>query len=155
MTREDVRAAISDRHALIATLYGEAAGEPIEGIIAVACVIRNRASVSPARWWGSGYKAVCLKPGQFSCWWETNENTARVYQLAEALLTKQPIGMETLIAELAWVAAGVIEEQLRDNTRTADHYLTSELYHRAPPAWVKGSMPVAIRGNHSFFRLEI
>ena len=50
------------------TLYGEARGEPIEGIVAVGCVIRNRVKFE-----GSFY-AVCLKPRQFSCWNQDDPN---------------------------------------------------------------------------------
>ena len=45
------------------TLFGEAAGEPLEGKRAVASVIWNRAGGDP-----SALVAVCRAPRQFSCW---------------------------------------------------------------------------------------
>ena len=45
------------------TVAQEAGGEPYQGKLAVAYVIRNRAKRS-----GQSYTDVCLKPWQFSCW---------------------------------------------------------------------------------------
>lgn len=155
MTREQIRAALTDQQALICTLFGEAAGEPIEGQVAVACVIRNRAT--HPRWWGSGIKGVCLAPSQFSCWWERTQNTDRVYALADALIRRQgATSSRTVVSQLHWVAAGVLDDLLVDNTRSADHYLTDRLFRSAKcPPWARGKTPVARIGAHVFFRLEI
>ena len=67
MTDEQVRAALDDWQALTLTLYGEASAEPIEGKVAVGCVVRNRVQ-TPNRY-GSTYRAVCHQRAQFSCWW--------------------------------------------------------------------------------------
>lgn len=159
MTREAIRAAVTDSTALVCTLFGEARSEPIAGVIAVGCVIRNRVLADLGRdakpdWWGESFRGVCLAKWQFSCWWEDSPNAARVYGLAEALIARQPTGEDGLVAELQWVAHGLIEDQLRDLTRGADHYLTTELLHRAPPAWARGRQAVAIVGAHTFFRLS-
>src|SRR5690606_16692532 len=87
VTREQLRAVISDTTALISTPFGEAGGEPVDGPIAGAAVGRNRAR--HPRWWGKDIRGVCLAKSQFSCWWEANANTARVYALADALHRKQ------------------------------------------------------------------
>jgi hypothetical protein len=152
MTRDQIRARLNDRDALIATLLGEAAAEPIEGQIAVACVIRNRA-LHP-RWWGTGYAGVCLKQLQFSCFWEDNANSDRVYALAEHLLERRPLGGGVL-PQLAWIAEGIIGDQILDRTKGADHYLTTRLLESGhAPAWADAT-PVAVIASHTFFRLEI
>lgn len=155
MTREQIRSVIGDQTALICTLLGEAAGEPVEGQIAVANVVRNRAR--HPRWWGRDVRGVCLAKSQFSCWWEANANTARVYALADALHRKQDAtGPLSLVGQLHWIAAGVIDDVLIDNTGGADHYLTSVLYQSAAcPTWARGKAPVARIGGHVFLRLEI
>lgn len=158
MTHDAIRGAITDPVALIATLYGEARAEPIEGLIAVGCVIRNRVYADlgldqKPDWWGESFVECCLKPWQFSCWWEDNSNTRSVYALAEGLLLDRPIGDRNLIAELRWIAVGLIENQLRDHTQQADHYCTTALLKSKPPAWTKNQRPVAVIGHHSFFRL--
>lgn len=164
MTREAIRAALSDVQALVCTLYGEAANEPIQGIVACGCVIRNRVLADLGHdgrpdWWGESFRDVCLKSWQFSCWWEKNSNTDRVYALAEALLAKQPYGDQSLIAELQWIAEGLIGDQLRDITRGADHYVTTSLYRMAAPKWAlyadgRKRAPIVTIGAHSFFRLN-
>jgi hypothetical protein len=163
MTREEIRAALTDDQALVCTLFGEAAGEAIHGQIAVGCVIRNRVLADlggdgKPDWWGETFKGVCLKSWQFSCWWETNANSERVYQLADALIRKQPYGDRTLVAELQWISAGLIGDQLRDITRGSDHYMTAALYRTAPPKWARlanGTLraPTCSVASHVFFRL--
>ncbi len=153
MTREQLRAALTERDALTCTLLGEAGGEPIDGQIAVGCVIRNRAASTTVHWWGKGIKGVCLAPAQFSCWWERAQNTDRVYATAEALLARHPVG--PLVAELQWIAEGIIGGVIRDHVAAADHYMTTELFRRHPPVWAQPGRvaPVAIVGHHTFFRL--
>jgi len=167
MRPDQIRAALTDRIALICTLSGEAASEPIEGQIAVGCVIRNRVTADLGHdqkpdWWGETYRGICLKSvvktgrdiGQFSCWWEPlSPNTRRVYQLAEALLTRQPVGAN--VNQLAWIAEGIIGGALLDLTNGADSYLTTELLKHNPPDWAKPgrATPIAVVGHHTFFRL--
>ncbi len=99
---------------------------------------------------------MCHAPDQFSCWWQTGPNTDRVYATAEALMRRQVTGgAGSALAQLQWVAAGVLDDLLIDNVRRADHYVTTQLWQTKPPAWLRGRSPVAVRGNHTFFRLEI
>lgn len=161
--RDVIRATLSDEQALVCTLYGEAAGEAIHGQIAVGCCIRNRVLADlggdgKPDWWGESFTGVCLKSWQFSCWWEKTANSERVYALAQALIARQPYGERSLVAELQWIAAGIIGDQLRDITRGADHYMTAALYRAAPPAWAKLAngqkrTPICSVASHVFFRL--
>lgn len=154
MTREQIRAALTEEQAVYLTLDGEAAGEPLDGQIGVACVIRNRA-MNP-RWWGRGYKGVCLAPSQFSCWWEDSANSVRLYSIAAGIVTGQPLGERTALAELRWIAGGVMSEQLLDRSNGADHYCTEALLQSARrPSWSRGQVPVAGIAGHVFFRLEL
>lgn len=154
-TRDDIRAALTDEQALTATLLGECAGEPIAGQIAVAQVIRNR--MLHPRWWGGpDARSVCLKPDQFACWWESGANTRAVYDVADALIERQPVGERSGLAQLRWIAQGVLGDQLVDVSKTSDHYLTVALW-QSPlcPTWARGKSPVAVWHRHAFFRLEI
>lgn len=155
MTRDAIRAQLTDEQALACLLLGEAGGEPIEGLVAVANVVCNRAR--HPRWWGGPtVKSVVLAPSQFSCWWETNANAAGVYAMAEALVTRQPLGDRSLVSELRWIAQGALGDQLRDHTRSADHYLTRTLFESSLcPSWAKGRVPVAAIASHVFLRLEL
>lgn len=159
MTREQIRAAVTDEIVLTCTLLGEAAGEPIEGQIAVACVIRNRVTADLGHdqkpdWWGEGYRGVCLKSWQFSCWWETSSNSDRVYALAQQLIDRQFIGATGMVPQLRWIAQGVIGGVILDRVKGADHYLTTALLKSShAPAWSKAA-PLTVVGAHTFFRLN-
>lgn len=54
------------------TIWREARGEGPEGMLAVACVIRNRAS--KPKWWNADPERVCLQRRQFSCWNDSDAN---------------------------------------------------------------------------------
>lgn len=58
------------------TIWAEARGEPLEGQIAVANVILNRAR--QGGWWGDDVVKVCRKPKQFSCWNNGDPNRAKM-----------------------------------------------------------------------------
>jgi len=155
MTREQIRAGLSEVNTVLCTLLGEAANEPVEAQVAVACVIRNRAQ--HPRWWGQGWKGVCLQPSQFSCWWERNANTDRVYALAKALHVQQAAtGPRSIVGQLEWIAVGVMDDVLIDITKGSDHYLTTALLRSdRAPAWSRHRRPTAIVGAHTFLRLEL
>lgn len=155
MTRPQLRAAISDQTALICTLLGECAQEPVEGQIAVASVIRNR--VKHPRWWGRSWKDVCHRKDQFSCWWEKTANTDRVYDLAHALHTKtDATGPLSQVGQLHWIAAGVMDDMLLDNTDSSDHYLATWLFESPDcPWWAKRHHVIRTIHGHVFLRLEL
>lgn len=157
MRREEIRAVLTDRVALICTLSGEAAGEPIQGQIAVGCAIRNRVAADLGHdqkpdWWGEGYRGVCLALNQFSCWWENTPNSDRLYELAALLMARQIV--DPRVTQLAWVAEGIIGGALLDLTGGADHYCTTALLKKQPPAWSRGAAQTAVIGGHTFFRLN-
>ena len=58
------------------TIWAEARGEPLDGQIAVANVILNRAR--QGGWWGDDVVKVCRKPKQFSCWNDGDPNRAKM-----------------------------------------------------------------------------
>jgi spore germination cell wall hydrolase CwlJ-like protein len=155
MTRDELRDVLTGPQAVLCTILGEAGGESIEGQVAVGQVIANRARFP--RWWGGNWRSVCFAPRQFSCWWEGDHaNTRMVYAVATAIATHQPISEPTLLSQLRWVTTGVMDEQLLDPTKSADHYLTVALW-RSPqcPDWAKHATPTIVCGNHAFFRLEL
>src|SRR3546814_5919032 len=72
--RADESAAID---VLARTVWGEARGESVRGMEAVASVVVNRVRRAIARggyWWGNDVVGVCLKPCQFSCWNDGDPN---------------------------------------------------------------------------------
>lgn len=140
---------LSDTQILALTMYGEARGEPIEGIVGVASVIKNR--VKEKRF-GNGYLGVCLKPKQFSCWNEDDPNKPLLLSAAESLIAGSQLLPRSLELCL-FLADGIKKEIVSDNTKGSNHYLTRKLFNVAPPSWAKGKLPKALIGNHIFLHL--
>lgn len=127
------------------TLWGECRGEPQEGQIAVAWVIRNRAERK--RFAGAlaelegGVDRVCKAKWQFSCWWD-----------------QQATALKALPAERLEVQAdlvrGVLGGITPDPTNGADHYHTIARPGYAdvwPPNWAPTMAEVARFGGHVFY----
>lgn len=139
-------ASLTDRDVCVATIFGEARGEPIEGKVAVACVLRNR--VAAGRF-GKGYREVALAPKQFSCWnADGSVNYESVLQAARQLQEGSP---GPVLRECAWVFDGVRDGVLFDRSNAATHYATNAAIAAGHVAWAKGLVPCAVIGNHSFF----
>lgn len=147
---------LSDVHVLACTLYGEARSEPTEGILAVACVIRNRVktdikSDGKPDWWGEGYRGVCLAPKQFSCWLpEGGEGNHKKLAELVAALKVGPVN-DHRYKECAWIATGIVNDWGRDITKGADHYHVASMQPR--PAWAQSVVPIKQVAGHVFYRL--
>lgn len=146
----DLVTALTDPQLLTITIFGEARGEPIEGQIAVACVIRNRVQIGR---WGASYAKVCLAPWQFSCWRPEGgrENYETVVAAAEMLARSTTLPDDTLLRQCAWVSQGVIGHWILDTVTDATHYVTTALYETSPPKWAANQQPVCRVGSHVFF----
>ena len=71
-----------DEDILARTLYGEARGEKIAGMEAIASVILNRLAFSRQKngyWWGNTITEICRKPYQFSCWNQDDVNYQKLF----------------------------------------------------------------------------
>lgn len=153
MTEEEVKAALSDFNAFWLTLEAEAGGEPIEGQVAVASVIRNRVG----KRFGDSYKAVCLAPKQFSCWNPGDDaNHVRLMALARFVIgdhaERTTIPDDALRRQLKYLAQGIMNFDLLDSTNGCDHYLTKTLFQSTPPAWAVGQTARFI-ASHAFLKL--
>ncbi len=137
-------------------LYGEARSEPIEGIVAVANVIRNRA-LKPG-WWGKSFSGVALAPYQFSCLNPKGgeRNYDRLKTLALKLAANEPVHAKNGEPDpkwltCAWVARGIVGGFLPDEIKGANHYHTVNLTPR--PEWAQKAVPVAQKAGHVFYAL--
>ena len=132
-----------DRAILALTLWGEARGEGLAGMVAVAWAIRNRVEDGKDRsWWGEGYAGVCQKRYQFSCW---NLNDPNYPYLSSA---KKIPPAEFAKCQLA--ARQVIEGAKPDPTGGATHYYSTSM--PKPPKWVAGASQTLRLGRHIFFK---
>ena len=126
---------------LARTLYGEARGEGLIGIEAVANVIMNRVALSKqyTLWWGKSIEEVCLKPFQFSCWTPSDNN---FYKLIRVSSDDDVFRMCLRVAQRA------VSGTLSDITKGATHYHRKDV----SPAWARRLIPVFEYKNHLFYR---
>lgn len=144
--------AASDTRALAWTLFGEGRGEPIEGRIAVASVVRNRART---KYCGDSIAAACLWPRQFSCWNDgPDENHAHLTAVVRAFagggVPPWSDAEHAIYDETCWIATGIVEGYIRDRVSGARHYMTARQFE-TDPKWASGRTPVARIGRHVFF----
>ncbi len=136
---------MSEYEVMARTIYGEARGEyaRIDGglaaLIAVGNVILNR--VHSRTWFGLTVQAVCLKPYQFSCWNVGDVNRLKLIQVPES---------DALYALCLMVAKGLVNGQIPDLTKGADHYYAN---HIQPPKWAINADERLRIGAHRFFKV--
>jgi N-acetylmuramoyl-L-alanine amidase len=127
---------------LARTLYGEARGEKVRGLEAVASVIINRVEKAISRggyWWGSDVESVCLKKWQFSCWNVNDPNRVKLMKVTRS---------NKVFATCKRVAQRALAGCLNDLTNGATHYHVKGLR----PAWSRNQVPCAEIGNHLFYK---
>lgn len=120
-------------------VWGEARGEPVEGKLAVANVVRNR--VNSPRWWGQDWLSVMLKPLQFSCFNEGDTNLPKLYEPTK-------YGYPISWLESYTAAIGVYLDMLPDPTGGATHYVRVG----TKPDWLSKMSLCVMIGNHEFYR---
>jgi len=137
--------AIPELEVLARTLWGEARGEPVRGLEAIAAVVVNRVAAARAgrcRWWGQSIQEVCLAPGQFPCWARTDPNR----RLLLAVDASDPV-----FATCRRIARLALAGTLADRTSGATHYHADSVF----PSWAVGHLPCAEIGRHLFYKLPL
>lgn len=157
MADQEVIARLNDAQLVALTMWAEARGDQADGSsveerIAVGCAIRNRVRM-PQRF-GSGYRAVCLAPWQFSCW---NAGTDANHQALMALATMVAGGQYTndpLFDETMFLATGIVTGVILDRVAGATSYYApaSMVPKGSMPGWARGQKPVATVGRQLFFK---
>ena len=135
---------LTDAQLMAVCIYGEARGESLAGKIAVAHTIMNR--VRLPKWWGKTIREVILKPRQFSCFNDGDKN--RLALRAIAADWGRAFQKNRILRECYYVAEGVIEGDLRDNTDGATHYHTTG----CDPSWDDKMALTDTIGDHAFYR---
>jgi hypothetical protein len=155
---------LDDLDIMALTVWAESRGEGFKGQAAVAWVIRNRwehprwwsrnrEQWETPRWWSQGrtwipddtIAAVCLDPWQFSCWNPNDPNRARL----ENPKTLQDGSVQAIRS----ICERVLHSEIPDPTDRSDHYCTTKVARYT--SWARGRKPVAVIGNHSFYRIEL
>ena len=127
------------------TIWGEARGEGLQGMIAVGLVIMNR--YREHKWYSHingkySIKSVCLKSKQFSCWNDDDPNSA----MCKAVDTTNHDFQDALYA-----AKQVISGAVEDFTGGANHYFADYI---GKPSWAKDMVFCITIGHHNFYKGE-
>lgn len=150
MTEQDLIAALTETEVVAVTVYGEARGTGVEGMRAVADVIRNR--VQSGRY-GASWREVCLRKWQFSCWTPVGgpSNYLSVIGAAKAIVFKTP--PPSGLAQAYAIAVDTVQGVRPDVTIGSTHYLTEALYQDPLncPKWARRLQPAIVIGSHCFF----
>lgn len=159
MTPEEIRAKVNDVQALTLTLFGEVRHEPLEGILAVAAVVKNR-TLQQQRF-APDYRGVCLAKSQFSCWWPFGgkSNFDTIMAIADIWLTKdiftENFPQRRAFFQCKYIAEGVVTGKLynRSVVGASTHYYAPEamIPRGRVPEWAKNRVPTATIGGHIFF----
>jgi len=124
------------------TILGEARGEGVNGMYAVACIIERRMQESTVNHTAA---EVCLQPWQFSVWNAGKGKVKKESQLHYLWESKS----KDYARQLARVVCNKDKDLQHSVIAYANHY------HRydAKPSWTKKVKPVAKVKNHFFFKL--
>lgn len=130
-----VRSETENVNILASTLIGEAGGEGIKGMQAVANVIMNRANGDFSK-----ASAVCLKPYQFSMWNGKRDQIKSVVHKAKA----HPRWKDAIL-----LIQQAKDGKLQDITGGSDFYFNPKL---AMPKWANQFEKTYTIGQHDFYK---
>lgn len=131
----------NDVDVLARTLYGEARGDGIAGMTAVANVVMNRVAAGhfPG---GTSIAGVCQAPWQFSCWNANDPNLPVIQNVTDA---------DPVFAQALQIAQAAVGGSLGDTTGGATYYVANSLNGgAAPAAWGQVTETAQI-GNQTFY----
>ena len=138
------QALTKEQDTIAQTLLGEARGEGKAGLYAIACIVKRRIELES---YPNTATKVCLQPSQFDYWtkhsrvkWD-DQNRANVRRLLKT---------DTDLVRYAKMLAVNINRVNLSFIKNADHYCTLDTHNY----WTKGQKPVAIIGQHKFFKLR-
>ncbi|MBU2249266.1 MAG: cell wall hydrolase [Gammaproteobacteria bacterium] len=133
-------------HVLTALLMAEARGEPYDGRVSVAFVVRNRVR---DRRWPNTYAEVITQPYQFSCLLDRDPNQ-KVF--LDNLLPSKNFNLESMIyRECLGIAFLVIGNWRKDITQGANHYHADWMVPF--PKWSDPNKITYSVGGHIFYKL--
>lgn len=143
---KSIKPDVKSEHCLSVMIYGEARGEPEQGMRAVAYTALNRAAKSTIC-------GVILAPKQYSIF------NAHEFRAVALNVNSEPV-QKNSIDRAAWyralmVANQVIKREVIDPTNGSTHYI-SPIAMRAKgyiyPRWSKEYKHVTTINNHQFYR---
>ena len=148
-TLKEILLALSHIEIMALTLWAEARSESMDGRIAVACIISNRAK-HPG-WWGTNIRGVCLKRWQFSCWIPQGgaANHEALVAMARRVVRGEDRRLPVAYRECLWIVRAILNGDIGDKIRGCNHYYVKG---SRKPKWAIGKTPKLTLGQHLFFK---
>lgn len=143
MSNNKIFESLSEIELMTVCIYGEARNQSLDGMLAVASVIINRAN-RPS-WWGRDIKGVILSPWQFSCFNENDPNRTILEDIAAGFQAR--LRKSSVLRRCYWIAKGAMEGFLSSNVGMATHYHTRQV----SPNWKEKLRRITQIGNHIFY----
>jgi N-acetylmuramoyl-L-alanine amidase len=134
---------LDEKEVIARTAYGEARGEGRDGLAGVIHTIKNRVCWPGRKAWGSTFRDVCLKPGQFDCWSPKDPN----YKLLLELSAEDP----ELVA-IRELVDRCLDGRYPDPTAGATFYYNPLVVVPAP-WWARATKPSAVIRHHTFHKV--
>lgn len=143
----------TDIDTLARILWGEARGEGLGGMKAVACVVMNR--LAKPGWWSrqkgddvpdDTVQAVCRDPYQFSCWLHNDPNLPKMLLLDDS---------DPVFRQAVQIATLAVDGELKDITNGGTSYHTIKPPRAGmkwPPYWADSMRECAVWANHVFYK---
>jgi spore germination cell wall hydrolase CwlJ-like protein len=133
--RGDELRLFSEESIVLATLWAECRSEPLEGMLAVAEVIRRRTKLHYNS--DGTLTNTCTRDRQFSCWNNTDKQRPKMLNLSD---------QDSMVMRM---------RDVWENSEWTDYSNGAVLYHAIGmehyPQWVTHSRVVATIGGHVFY----
>jgi len=127
-------------------LFLEARGEPVEGQIGVGCVVRKRVKAKKE----NTYFTIVTAKNQFSCFNSNDPGYDRGMSMVKDLVAgKAPEDLTGLLQQCRWIAQGIVNGALLDNTKGANHYYNPKVCN---PSWAEKMIITRKIGKHIFLK---
>jgi N-acetylmuramoyl-L-alanine amidase len=155
VTDQDLVALLSSDEVFGLTLFGEARNQGEAGIRAVAHAIRNRVKAGRPTAFGEGYRGVCLKRKQFSCWNPGADRNHLLLMDAARVVLRGHDRRGPLLSKCLEIARETALDLVSDpdTVHGATHYYAPAgmVPPGSVPAWARGLEPACTVGDHIFY----
>ncbi len=138
---------------LARVIWGETRGASRAVRIAVGCSIRNRLGTKGKKGLRNSYHKIILESSQYSVFWEKSPKDKNLKALRDPLGTTENPADNEKWKDIYFIAGQVINEDIPDPTKGANHYYSKIKKNYKPPYWAtKKTFTVKI-DNTYFYRL--
>ncbi len=120
---------------LARAIWGEARGASKLVCIGVGCSIRNRLGTKSKVGLRNTYHKIILENSQYSAFWEKSGNDSNLKALRDPLGATKNLADHNKWKEIYFIAEQIINGEILDSTKGANHYYSKITKKYVPPYW--------------------